>query len=132
MGESRVSEEKIFRFILDNVDSIPQMEALLLLWRSRPQQWSEEQLAARIYVDVEDVPGILQDLVKKQLITGADTGSSRSYCYELPSEEMDQMMQAVAETYGRDLIRVSKLIHSKSASGIREFARAFKFTKERE
>lgn len=132
MGEPKISEERIFRFILDNVDSIPQMEALLLLWRSRPQSWSEEQLAARIYVDLKEVPGILGDLVKKQLIACAGTDSSRSYYYEIASEEMDQMMQAVAETYGRDLIRVSKLIHSKASSGIREFARAFKFTKERE
>ena len=132
MGEPRISEEKIFRFILDYVDSIPQMEALLLLWRSRPQQWSEQQLAARIYVDLKEVPRILGDLVQRQLISVAGTGSASSYCYELPSEEMDQMMRAVAETYGRDLIRVSKLIHSKSSSGIQEFARAFKFTKERE
>jgi len=36
----------------------------------------------------------------------------------------------VDETYRREVVRVSTLIHSKPSSPVRDFARAFRFTKE--
>ena len=41
-------------------------------------------------------------------------------------------MAAVDTTYRRELIRVSRLIHSKPSAAVREFARAFRLKKERD
>jgi hypothetical protein len=40
--------------------------------------------------------------------------------------------EAVAVTYSRELVRLSTLIHSRASLAVREFARAFRFTKEKE
>jgi hypothetical protein len=36
----------------------------------------------------------------------------------------------VEKTYRRELLRISRMIHSKAPSSVREFARAFKFKKD--
>jgi hypothetical protein len=40
------------------------------------------------------------------------------------------MLPRVAELYRRQLVQVTKLIHSKGPSSLREFARAFQIKKE--
>jgi hypothetical protein len=46
--------------------------------------------------------------------------------------ESDELMSHVDRIYRRELIRISKLIHSKTPSALQEFARVFRFTKEKE
>ena len=40
--------ERVLQFLAERVDTVPQLEALLLLWENPQRQWSEEELAARI------------------------------------------------------------------------------------
>jgi len=40
MPESDPTKEEVDRFILQYIDSVPQLEALLLAWESRPRQWT--------------------------------------------------------------------------------------------
>ena len=48
---------------------MPQLEALLLLWENPQRLWSEEELAARIYVGRPVAATILQALQRQQLVT---------------------------------------------------------------
>jgi len=41
---------RVLQFLAERIDTVPQLEALLLLWENPQRQWSEEELAARIYV----------------------------------------------------------------------------------
>lgn len=127
----KVGEEDVYRFILNQIDSVPQMEALLLVWESRPKKWIESELAERLYIGVDIVRNIMQELVRRRLLV-SDTQGARQYFYESKSEELDGLIEAVAATYRRDLVRVSTFIHTKTSSAVRDFAKAFKFTKERD
>jgi transcription initiation factor IIE alpha subunit len=127
----KVGEEEVYRFILNQIDSVPQMEALLLVWESRPKKWIESELAERLYIGVDIVRNIMQELVRRRLLV-SDTQGARQYFYESKSEELDGLIEAVAATYRRDLVRVSTFIHTKTSSAVRDFAKAFKFTKERD
>jgi hypothetical protein len=127
----KVGEEEVYRFILNQIDSVPQMEALLLVWESRPKKWIESELAERLYISADVVRNIMQELVRRRLLAG-DTQAARQYFYESKSEELDGLIEAVAATYRRDLVRVSTFIHTKTSSAVRDFAKAFKFTKERD
>jgi hypothetical protein len=131
MGEIPPSQNEIDQFILDRVESVPHLEALLLVWRNRPQTWTVGQLAQRLFVEPEVVKKIMDDLVREQLLV-VESKVSEQYCYPKESESSDRLIQAVDQTYRRELVRVSNLIHSKPSAGIREFARAFRFSKERE
>ena len=126
-----ISEEEVYRFILNQIDSVPQMEALLLLWENRPKQWSENEIAARLYVGVDVVRNIMQELLRRRLIA-ASTDSPKLFWYETKPGDGDGVIEAVAATYRHNLVRVSTLIHTKASSAVRDFAQAFKFKKERD
>jgi hypothetical protein len=117
-----------YKFILDNIDSVPHLEALVLLWNSRPNHWTREEIALRLYVSSEKVSDVLRDLTRLQLIEQSQN-SPQKYSYFARSKEQDEMIVLVDEVYRRDLVRISTMIHSKTSSAVREFARAFRFKK---
>ena len=118
-----------YDFILKHIDSVPHLEALMLLWNSRPVGWTSEELASRLYIPQEKVNDLLRDLVRLQLIAESPV-SPRKYSYFPRSEGQNEMMQHVDAAYRRDLVRISTMIHSKASPAVREFARAFRFKKD--
>ena len=129
MAESDQEQRRVDEFILEKVDSVSHLEALLLLWNSRPKQWSPEELARRLYVDTKIARGLLADLQRSDLI-GAVPDAVETYCYETNSQERNGIIEMVDATYRQQLVRISNLIHSKGSSAVRDFARAFRFTKK--
>ena len=129
MAESDQEQRRVDEFILEKIDSVAHLEALLLLWNSRPKQWSPEEMASRLYVDTKIARELLADLQRSDLIV-AVSSSNESYCYETRSEEGDQLIGLVDATYRFQVVRISNLIHSKGSSAVRDFARAFRFTKK--
>jgi len=125
------TKNEVDQFILSRIESVPHLEALLLMRKNRPKTWTVEELAQRLYVKPEVVRSIIEDLVRKRLVLGAPHAAEQ-YGYAPEPDEQDQLIQAVEETYKRELVRISNLIHSKPSAAVREFARAFRFTKERE
>lgn len=124
----RVGEEEVYAFIFDQIDTVPHLEALLQVWKSRPKIWTESEMAARLFLEVDTARSILADLVRRGLVALHDD-PPKSYSY-LSSESNDPLVCGVAQAYQHDLIRVSTAIHSKASSGVREFARAFYFTRK--
>ena len=120
-----------YEFILEYIDSVPHLEALVLLWNSRPVGWTCEDLASRLYLPPEKVRDLLRDLVRLQLIAESNLSYPR-YSYLARSEDQNETMRLIDEAYRRDLVRISTMIHSKASSSVREFARAFRFKKERD
>jgi hypothetical protein len=120
---------QVDEFIREEIDTIPQLEALLLVWNGRPKLWTVEEMAAALYVDAGVSRNILHDLARRGLLA---VESENQYGYRSTSSERDRLIEALDATYRRELIRVSRLIHSKAAPGIRDFAEAFRFKKDRE
>jgi hypothetical protein len=125
--ESRVD---VYEFILDNIDSVPHLEALILLWNSRPVWWTSEELTSRLYVPVKQVEDLLRDLARMELIAESEA-SPQKFSYLAKSEEQNELLQSLDVAYRKDLVRISTMIHSKASSGVREFARAFRLRQEK-
>jgi predicted ArsR family transcriptional regulator len=113
---------------VDQIDSVPHLEALLLLWNSRPQTWRPDELARRLYVHSEVSKSLLDDLVRQGLIES--DASPERYCYRDERDDRGRLIGLVDKTYRREIIRISTLIHSKPSLPLRDFARAFRFTKD--
>lgn len=120
----------VYEFILENIDSVPHLEALILLWNSRPVGWTREELASRLYVPMEDVARLLRDLARMQLVAESKS-SPPKFSYLPKSEEQNELLSSLDNAYRKDLVRISTMIHSKTSSSIREFARAFRFRQEK-
>ncbi len=68
MSHSSESGVDVYEFILENIDTVPHLEALVLLWNSRPVWWTCEELATRLYVPMDKVTQLLRDLVRMELL----------------------------------------------------------------
>lgn len=127
--EDSQQKANVDRFIMNRIDTVPHLEALLLLWRERPQSWTPESVAKRLWIKPELARNILQDLARDQLLAvSAQTGQ---YVYS-SDPETDLLLSALNDTYRQEMIRISNMIHSKASSAVREFARAFRIKKEQE
>lgn len=127
MSEESPLRAEVDEFIVREMDSVPHLEALLLLWNSRPKQWSAEEMAAALYVKAGEARGILEGLARRRL---AERGADEAYRYWSDAGERDALIGAVEENYRRNLVRISRMIHSKASPGVRDFADAFRFKKE--
>ena len=124
-----LDREQVDRFILDEIDSVPQLEALLLIWNNRPKKWSSEDMAKALYDKADVTQGILRSLAQRGLIREAP-GEEPRYTAIADSPETEAMLEAVDDIYKREIVRISTMIHSKASRAVRDFARAFRFTKE--
>lgn len=127
---TEAAKNDVLRFLEDKIDTVPHLEALLLLWNSRPNPWSLEEVAKRLFVTDEAAKVILEDLARLSLIASS-SGTEKSYYYE-SEPNRDSLIDAVASAYQRDLIRITRLIHSKPSAAVRNFARAFRLKKDRD
>ncbi len=130
MDEDVSPSKEVDRFILQEIETVPHLEALLLLWNSRPKEWTVEEMAGALYVAPGTAHSILQRLTRRGLL--ANPESSESYRYESVSSKRDCLIEAVEAAYRRDLVRISRMIHAAAAPAIRDFAEAFRFKKEEE
>jgi predicted ArsR family transcriptional regulator len=125
------SKEVVDRFIANYIDSVPHLEALLLLWHSRPKQWLPDEIAKRLFIGSDHARNILQDLCRQDLaVSSRDQAGPESY--EFKTGESDALVESVDVAYRQELVRISTMIHTKASAAVREFARAFRITKERE
>jgi DNA-binding MarR family transcriptional regulator len=122
--------DQVLRFVLDEIDSVPELEALLLLWQNRPAAWNVADVARRLYIVPQQAQAVLADLSRKGMLA-ADPERQDSYLYASTSAERDELMARTEAVYRRQIVRISTLIHSKPSSAVRDFARAFRFTKEK-
>ena len=129
MREDDLDRTEVDRFIVDRIDSVPHLEALLLLWRQRAEPWTAEVVAKRLWIKVEAARNILQDLVRDNLLV-LTAGEPEQYTYR--SGPNDDLIIRVADAYRHEMIRISNMIHAKPSSAVRAFAKAFRFTKEQE
>jgi DNA-binding IscR family transcriptional regulator len=129
MASGDRDREQVDRFIVEEIDSVPQLEALLLFWNKRPNAWTCESMAKALYVSPEIAQDILKQLAQRRLIIELD-GASDGFALNADSEEKQHLLAAVDAIYRRELVRLSNLIHSKASRGVRDFANAFRLKKE--
>jgi hypothetical protein len=122
-----VLPEDIRQFVLDNVDSIAEMEALVMLWRDAAVPWSIESVVTRLYIAPADAERTLERLVARGVAVHAADGYRAA---GLP-EAKAATVQRLVHLYDTHLIPITNLIHSKpSASRVQQFADAFQLRKK--
>ena len=113
-------------FILDNIDSVSELEALILMRKCAGQEWSAESLAQRLYIDQAAAARLLAHLAGGGLCAGQDG----IYHYGPRDGTLAALVDQLADLYVRYLIPVTNLIHNKP-SRIQQFADAFIFRKDK-
>lgn len=118
--------ERVRRFIVDAIDSVPELEALLLLRAQSERSWSPEAAGARLYVSLPVATHVLSALAARGLLV--QQGDEFRYAPFNP--DLESVIADVATSYSRQLIAVTRLIHGKPAASVLQFADAFRLRKE--
>ena len=113
-------------FIIRHIDSVAQLEALLLLHGNPSETWSIASMAKRLYTTEAEIAEPLARLVDDGLLSV----SEGIYRYDCAAEGHRNIVDRLAIVYSRHLIAVTNMIHGKPRR-IRQFADAFKFRKDR-
>ena len=119
------------QFILRHIESVAQLEGLLLLRSDPSVGWNAGELSKRLYISEKETTEVLMRLHADGFVV-AKTRKPAVYKYEPGTAELRQMVDRVAEIYAKYLVPVTKLIHSKPKTRVQEFADAFKLRKEEE
>jgi hypothetical protein len=125
MSEAFVPDD-VRDFILEHIDTVAQMEALLLLREDADRSWTAAEVARRLYVEETAAAGAVARLAAAGLCVRQDEGCR----YEPGNAERRALIDRVADAYSRYLIPVTNIIHDKPAR-IQKFADAFRFRKDK-
>jgi hypothetical protein len=112
-------------FILKHIDSVTQLEALLLLRANPGESWDVARTAQRLYAKEAEVAEALARLCSDGLLHCVQDVYR---CADV-APDLLAMVDRLAAAYARYLIPVTNIIHAKPGR-IRQFADAFKFRKE--
>lgn len=128
MGDDLIPNE-VREFIIDKIDSVAELEGLLLLSRNPETNWSVEDLAQRLYTSPQQTEDVVSHLHSLGFLAVKE-GSTLTYNYQPASPKLAEMVDRIADAYSKYLIPVTNLIHSKPESRVQQFADAFKLRKE--
>lgn len=115
-------------FIIREIDSIVELEALLILYRDPDTAWTVRDMSERLYAGESQTRHALAKLHSSGFLKTAGT-TAAAYRYEPAALEQNEMVDRVADAYSRLLIPVTHLIHAKSENKVQQFADAFKLRK---
>ena len=107
--------------ILRHIDSVAQLEALLLLRAHPVDSWTAASTAKRLYAPEGEIVRALARLCADGFLIR----EQQTYRYECSVEKREKV-DRLADAYSRHLIPVTNLIHAKPRN-IRQFSDAFKF-----
>lgn len=111
--------------IAERIDSIPELEAVLLLRENSMRTWTAEEAGQRLYVSTAVARHILKQLHDRDLLTG----EGGAYRYGPGSEALSAAVAQLAVAYSQHLIKVTHIVHSKPSQSVRDFANAFRLRK---
>jgi len=126
---NNVIPDDVRRFVLNSIDSIAQLEALLIFRGNPETEWSVPTMAARLYIAQDQVAAMLTRMAADGFLIATD-GDATVYRYLPRPEELAPLVDRLAEEYSRHLVAITKLIHAKQSMRINEFADAFKLRKD--
>jgi hypothetical protein len=119
-------QESVRKLIADHIDSVEQLEVLLLLRAQRERVWTVGEINDEIKSSVSSVEARLSDLADRGLLER----QGRTFRYQA-TPEMDATVTELARAYAERRFTVIELIFAKPTDKLRAFADAFKMSKKR-
>ena len=115
----------LLEFLARHIDSIAQLEALLIARAAPDTVWDAQSASKRLYIGEQEASDTLAHLAEHALLIRELTGYK--FCPQSP--ELSRGVELLAEYYKRHLIPITNLIYAKPRR-IRQFADAFKLRKD--
>ena len=117
--------DDVCALVLERIDSVPELEAILLFREDPRREWTPEAAGRRLYVSTTVAGHVLGLLCER----GFFARSGEGYRYEPESPRLRRIVDQLAIAYSRQLVAVTQMIHSKPSQNLRDFVDAFRLRK---
>jgi hypothetical protein len=114
------------QFIALHVESLAQLEALLILRQDPGVRWNSADLAKRLYITPDMCEALLVNLRQRGFIDHAADG----FYYQPRLPEADRILADLGAMYQQRRVAVITEIYSKPVTKVQTFADAFRLRKE--
>jgi hypothetical protein len=118
--------DDVHKFIIDHVNSVEQLETLLLLRGDASRVWTAEEVSQALYTPLAAATMRLSDLQARGLLVS----EGDAWRYQAASAELDRLVGELAQIYRDRRVTVITLIYSKPHQQVQAFANAFKLRKD--
>lgn len=113
------------QFIAKHINSVEQLEVLLLLKRTAPREWTADQVSQEMTTSRYAAEGRLHDLHARGLFVFREENQVLYFRYD-PANPADKAVSELGEVYAQRRTTVITMIFSKPVDGITRFADAFR------
>lgn len=117
----------VIDFIVGSIDSVEQLEVLLLLRQNRSKKWTADQVNEIVRSSERSITNHLEKFGSLGLISN-EAGTDLFFYSADP--EQDQLLEKVAAFYRDRRAAVIEYIYSKPIREIQSFSAAFKFRRK--
>ncbi len=115
-------------FILKYIDSVEQLETLLLLQSEKSRQWTADEVAERLRIAAESAASRLESMCANGF--GEEQQQAGRKVYKYNGAAQDGTIDALSVCYRQYRVRVITAIFSKPIDRVRTFADAFKIRRD--
>lgn len=119
----------VLRFVEVNIDTVPQLETLLMLSQAEDRSWLIADVAAHNFITEQRAEETLNALHRRGLVSAEE--APLRFRFSPANDEMRALVAEVSRCYQSNLSRIATFIHSKGSGSVKEFARAFDLKKDR-
>src|ERR1041384_5585659 len=99
----------VLQFIAKKLDTVPELETLLIMSAEESRSWTAEEIAARTYVPPSNALLVLEALRRRQLVTL--DGDATHFQFNPASDEERQLVAQTAIAYRHHLVSIATYIH---------------------
>jgi hypothetical protein len=121
--------EEVRRLLCDRLDTIAQLEVLLLFHRTAPREWDARALSRELRIERRWAAEQLVLLQRAGFLEECDAGSERFH-FRPATLDLGKAVESLAASYADRRVSVVALLYSKPAAPMRLFADAFRIRKE--
>ena len=118
---------ELMEFLHRHLNSVAELEALLLARGNPAVSWTASTLAARLYVVEREALDVLASLHRQGLLTR----DGETYRFEPATPALREDVERLAVWYPRALIEITRVIHGKAGAAVRGFADAFRLREDK-
>ena len=127
MAKTGVPAE-VRRFIAAEIESVGQLEVLLLLRGAPDKSWAPDEVARALVMQPASATDWLDQMAGGRLVAQ----SAEGYRYAPASREVERTVDGLAESYAKYRVAVISLIFSKPSEGVTGFSEAFRIRRREE
>lgn len=123
--------DDVRRFIERNIDSLEELEVLLLLYRRPDKGWTAEAVAGALYTHAQSAGNKLLSLQRRGLAEMRDEQGISVFQGRSPGPNAP-LVERLARLYAERRLTVTNIIYAKPLPNVQAFADAFDLRRESE